>query len=114
MFDVKGKDRQAGQKLMAKLILAPSFQETFNLFKGPIPARLGMDMSKFDVCAQKSSTDLNATIKAGTLRPSMAHKMSVPDRIVGAMTDVVTAHFNSDLSSEAAVKQFADSVAAAR
>jgi len=114
MFDIKGKDRQAGQKLMAKLILAPSFQETFNLYKGSIPARLGMDMSKFDVCAQRSSSDLTKTIKAGTLRPSMAHKMSVPDRIVGAMTDMVTAHFNSDMSSADATKQFADAVAASR
>ena len=112
MFDVKSKEHQAGQKLMAKLILAPSFQKTFNLYKGSIPARLGIDMSTFDICAQRSSRDLTMAINAGTLRPSMAHKMSVPDRIVGAMTDVVTAHFNSDMSSKAAVKQFADSVAA--
>ena len=114
MFDVSGSDRQAGQKLMAKLILAPSFQETFNLFKGSIPARLGMDMAKFDACAQRSSADLTATIDAGTLRPSMAHKMSVPDSVVGAMTDVITAHFNSDMSSQAAADQFADAVASAR
>jgi len=114
MFDISGADRQDGQKLMAKLILAPSFQETFNLYKGSIPARLGMDMSKFDICAQRSATDLTATIESETLRPSMAHKMSVPDRIVGAMTDVITAHFNSDMSSATAVQQFADAVAASR
>jgi len=114
MFDVKGKDALAGQRLMAKLIVAPKFQETFNLYKGSIPARLGMDMSKFDMCAQRSSSDLVATIKAGTLRPSMAHKMAVPDRVVGAITDVVTAHFNSDLSSRAAATRLADSVAAAK
>jgi len=114
MFDISGADRQDGQKLMAKLILAPSFQETFNLYKGSIPARLGMDMSKFDICAQRSATDLTATIESETLRPSMTHKMSVPDRIVGAMTDVITAHFNSDMSSATAVQQFADAVAASR
>jgi len=114
MFDVKGQDAIDGQRLMARLIIAPKFQETFNLFKGSIPARLGMDMSKFDPCAQRSASDLEATIKAGTLRPSMAHKMAVPDRVVGAITDVVTDHFNSDLSSKAAANRLAESVAAAK
>jgi glucose/mannose transport system substrate-binding protein len=113
MFDVKGDDKVAGQKTLAKLILAEPFQKTFNMYKGSIPARLGMDLSDFDSCAQKSSKDLEAAIAADTLEPSMAHEMAVPRSVRGAIMDVVTAHFNSDMSAEDATKQLADAVAQA-
>lgn len=114
MFDVKGDENLKGQRLLAKLILGENFQKTFNLYKGSIPARLGVDMSAFDMCAKKSNADLEATIKAGTLHPSMAHEMAVPRTFRGAIMDVVTAHFNSDMSSAEAVKRLADAVTTAR
>ena len=114
MFDVKGEQKLTGQRLLAKLILAENFQKTFNLLKGSIPARLGVDMSEFDACAKKSSEDLQATIKAGTLHPSMAHEMAVPRTFRGAIMDSVTAHFNSDMSSKDAANRLADSIAASR
>jgi glucose/mannose transport system substrate-binding protein len=113
-FDVSGDDKVEGQKTLARLILAEPFQRTFNQLKGSIPARLGMDLSDFDPCAQKSSADLGAAIAAGTLEPSMAHEMAVSRSVRGAIMDVVTAHFNSDMSVEDAVTQLVNAVAAAQ
>ncbi len=114
MFTVKGADKVKGQKLLAKLILGEKFQETFNLFKGSIPARIGVPRNKFDSCATRSMDDLAAAMKKGTLVLSMAHGMALPGQLSGAITDVVTAHFNSKMSSADAVKKLAAAVALAK
>lgn len=112
MFDVKGDDKKAGQDLLAKLIVGPNFQKVFNLNKGSIPARTDVDMADFDSCALTSAADMSATSAAGTLMPSYAHGMALRGAQSGAITDVVTAHFNSDMSSQDAVKMLTQAVAA--
>jgi glucose/mannose transport system substrate-binding protein len=104
MFEVEGEDRIAGQKVLASLIMSEDFQETFNLAKGSIPARIGVPRDQFDICAIRSMDDVAAANEAGTLVPSMAHEMAVPRSIRGEFLDVVTEHFNSDMSSADAVK----------
>ncbi|WP_406870025.1 ABC transporter substrate-binding protein [Thioclava sp. 'Guangxiensis'] len=111
MFKVDGEDKQDGQKLLAELIVGPSFQETFNLNKGSIPVRTDVSLDKFDDCAKKSAADMKADGEAGSLLPSMAHGMALHGAQSGAILDVVTAHFNSDMSSDDAVKMLADAVA---
>ncbi|WEX10729.1 ABC transporter substrate-binding protein [Chelativorans sp. AA-79] len=103
MFKVSGDDRIEGQEVLAGLIMSPGFQETFNLAKGSIPARIDVSLDKFDDCAKKSHEDLTAAVKADSLVPSMAHEMAVPRSIRGEFLDVVTEHFNSDMSSQEAV-----------
>lgn len=114
MFNVRGDDKQAGQMLLAKLIVGEKFQETFNTYKGSIPARLGVPKDKFDACALKSMDDLNATIASGTLMPSMAHEMATSGAVRGAVLDVVTQHFNSTMTSADAAKKLADAVKLAK
>lgn len=111
MFDVDGDDKRAGQELLAKLIVAPKFQEVFNLNKGSIPARTDVALDKFDICAKISAEDMGASSANGSLLPSYAHGMALRGAQAGAITDVVTAHFNSDMSSGDAVQQLADAVA---
>jgi len=111
MFTVEGEDKIAGQDLLAKLIMGPNFQEVFNLNKGSIPARTDVALDDFDMCAQKSSEDMTASADSGALLPSYAHGMALRGAQAGAITDVVTAHFNSDMSSEDAVKMLTDAVA---
>lgn len=103
MFNVSGDDRIEGQQVLASLIMSPEFQETFNLAKGSIPARIDVSLDAFDMCAQRSHDDLTAAIEADTLVPSMAHEMAVSRSIRGEFLDVVTEHFNSDMSSQEAV-----------
>ena len=108
-FNVEGEDKQQGQKLLAKLIMGPDFQKTFNLNKGSIPAR-----TEFDDCAKQSNQDMSADAEDGSLLPSYAHGMALRGAQAGAITDVVTNFFNSDMSSEDAVQQLADAVAASQ
>ncbi|MGJ5082512.1 ABC transporter substrate-binding protein [Bradyrhizobium sp. HKCCYLS3013] len=114
MFKVNGVDKLEGQKVLASLIMSEGFQETFSLNKGSIPARLGVPRDKFDSCAQKSMDDLAADTKANTLVPSMAHEMAVSRSVRGEILDVVTNHFNSDMSSQDAVKRLMEAIRRAR
>ena len=111
MFDVDGEDNQAGQALLAKLIVGQSFQKVFNLNKGSIPARVDVALDEFDSCAHLSAEDMAASSEGGSLLPSYAHGMALRGSQSGAITDVVTSHFNSDMSSEEAVKQLAAAIA---
>lgn len=110
MFKVSGADRVEGQKVLASLIMSPGFQETFNLAKGSIPARVDVSLDKFDDCAKKSHDDLTASIAANSLVPSMAHEMAVPRSVRGEFLDVVTEHFNSDMSSQEAVQRLVEAI----
>ena len=111
MFNVDGDDKKAGQELLAKLIVGPNFQKVFNMNKGSIPVRTDVSLEEFDTCAQKSSEDMTAASASGALLPSYAHGMALRGAQAGAITDVVTAHFNSDMSSDEAVQMLADAVA---
>lgn len=111
MFEVSGADREEGQQLLAELIVGPSFQETFNLNKGSIPVRTDVSLEGFDACAQRSSDEMAQAQDNTALLPSYSQGMALRGPQAGAITDTVTAHFNSDMSSEDAVQMLADSVA---
>ncbi|HSD33970.1 MAG TPA: ABC transporter substrate-binding protein [Alphaproteobacteria bacterium] len=114
MFKVKGPDQVAGQALLAKLILGEKFQETFNLYKGSIPARIGVKRDKFDFCALKSMDDLKTASAAGTLVGSVAHEILQAGAVRGAFLDVVTEFFNSDMPVDEAVETLAEEMIAAK
>jgi glucose/mannose transport system substrate-binding protein len=111
MFTVSGDDNIAGQQLLAELIVGENFQKVFNLNKGSIPVRSDLALDDFDSCAILSANEMTATSEAGSLLPSYAHGMALRGAQAGAITDVVTAHFNSDMSSEEAVQMLVDAVA---
>nr|WP_321459023.1 ABC transporter substrate-binding protein [uncultured Cohaesibacter sp.] len=114
MFNVSGDDKKEGQNLLAELILGKEFQETFNLYKGSVPARMDVPMEKFDACAIKSMDDMAAAAKGDTLVGSMAHEIAQAGAVRGAFLDVVTAHFNSDMSSEEATKKLIEAISLAK
>jgi glucose/mannose transport system substrate-binding protein len=96
MFKVKNEANQKAQQDLASAIMAPAFQEVFNLNKGSIPVRLGMKMDKFDDCAKLSNKDFVDTAKGGGLVPSVAHGMAIPSAVEGAIKDVVSQFWNTD------------------
>ncbi len=114
MFKINNPENVKAQKAMARLILRPEFQKVFNVNKGSIPVRMGMDPKLFDLPAQLSMKDFAASAKSGDLVPSMAHEMAVMPAIRGAIMDVVTNYINSDMSSEDAAAQLASAVEAAK
>ncbi|MHA1548419.1 MAG: ABC transporter substrate-binding protein, partial [Alphaproteobacteria bacterium] len=109
-FSVKGEEKIEGQKLLASLMMGQNFQKVFNLFKGSIPARLDVGLDEFDMCAKGSASDLNYAAMTGGLLPSFAHGMALRLAQKGAMQDVVTEHFNSDMSSSEAAERLADTI----
>ncbi|TPN82589.1 carbohydrate ABC transporter substrate-binding protein [Mesorhizobium sp. CU2] len=113
-FKQKDQDYIDGQKLLATLILSPDFQTVFNQAKGSIPARLDIDLSKgFNPCQQLSQKDLQASIKEGTLVRSMAHNMTVPQKVRGAIMDAITEFVATpDMSAEDGAKAMADAAEA--
>jgi glucose/mannose transport system substrate-binding protein len=96
MFQLKGWEAQKAQGYLAYLLMGKDFQEKFNLRKGSIPARLNMNMDKFDECAKASGRDFVSTAKAGTLVPSVAHGMAVSSATQASMRSAVTEFWNND------------------
>ena len=113
-FKQKDQDYIDGQKLLASLILSTDFQTVFNQAKGSIPARLDVDLSKgFNPCQQLSQKDLQASIKEGTLVRSMAHNMTVPQKLRGAIMDSITEFVATpDMSPEDGANAMADAAEA--
>ena len=108
MFKLKNTANLQAQKDMAAAIMAPEFQEVFNLNKGSIPVRLNSDMAKFDDCAKLSSKDFVATAKNNGLVPSVAHGMAVSSAAEGAIKDVVSQFWNTDtMTAEQAMDRLA-------
>ena len=110
MFAVDGSDKTDGQLLLAELIVGKNFQKVFNMNKGSIPARVDVALDDFDPCAHTSAQDMATSNAGGSLLPSYAHGMALRGAQAGAITDVVTAHFNSDMSSADAVEMLATAV----
>jgi len=109
MFQVE-QSRHDAQMKMASAILSPEFQIAFNTVKGSVPARTDISDEAFDACGKKAMADLKEASANDTLIGSMAHGHASPAAVKNAFYDVITAHFNGDMSSKEAVKQLAASV----
>ena len=114
MFEVKDPAAKTAQKAMARLILSPDFQVAFNVNKGSIPVRSGISETPFDAVAVASMKDFEATAAYGGLLPSMAHEMAVSPAVRGAMFDVITNFYNSDMSAADAAQKLAAAVREAK
>lgn len=118
MFKLSRKNDTPGNNAarddLAKIALEPQFQSVFNQNKGSIPVIKGLDMGRFDRCAQASATDFALAEQAGTLAPSMAFNMSTSQAVQGAVFDVVSNFMsNKDADPAKAGKQMLASIKAA-
>jgi glucose/mannose transport system substrate-binding protein len=113
MFKV-GDESKKAQLAMASAIENPVFQSAFNVVKGSVPARTDVPNTDFDDCGKKGMADLAEANTNGSLFGSMAHGHSAPAAVKNAMYDVITRHFNGDLSTDDAPAELAAAVAAAQ
>jgi len=113
MFD-QGGAVSSQQAALASAILSPSFQSAFNVVKGSVPARTDVSDADFDACGKKGMKELEAAAAAQNLIGSMAHGHAAPAAVKNAVYDVVTAHFNGEYDSEAAVAELVDAVSIAK
>lgn len=109
MFNVS-EDQRPAQMALARAAMSSDFQKTFNLAKGSIPARTDVPMDDFDACAQQSAQDRDAAEASDTLFGSLAHGHGQPPAIQAAYFDVITQHFNSDMSSTEAAAALVNAV----
>jgi glucose/mannose transport system substrate-binding protein len=106
-------DRQAAQNALASDTMDPVFQSAFNVVKGSAPARTDVPDTAFDACGKKAIADLKEANQKGTLMGSMAHGHANRAAVKNAMYDVITRHFNGQLQTDQAVKEFAAAVKSA-
>ncbi|MEM1078649.1 MAG: ABC transporter substrate-binding protein [Pseudomonadota bacterium] len=109
-FTQPDDDAASAQATLASAIMDPQVQVAFNQAKGAIPARVDADMSALDACAQATATAFAETDAAGTAVPTFAGTHAAQASVVGAVTDVVTEFFNTDMSPDDAVEQLAEAV----
>lgn len=113
MFDI-GEDHKDSQLLMASAIMDPAFQSAFNVVKGSVPARTDVSSEAFDDCGKKGMKDLAEANKQGTLLGSLAHGYGAPAAVKSAIYDVVTQHFNGELTSQEAVDELVPTIEAVK
>jgi glucose/mannose transport system substrate-binding protein len=110
LFKVNSPAKIKAQKDFASTLLSPPVQQAFNLAKGSIPVRLGLDLDGFDPCAKLSGAAFEAAARANTLVPSVS--MALPPPIEDAMRDAVSAYWHDDrVTAQATMQRL---VAAAR
>jgi glucose/mannose transport system substrate-binding protein len=95
-------DNSKAQLTLARTLMDKQTQETFNIAKGSVPARMDVDMSKFDECSKRTHAEFNAAAKANTLVPF--HGMEKPAGRYGAMNDVAIEFFTkTDMTAQQGV-----------
>jgi glucose/mannose transport system substrate-binding protein len=103
LFKVNSPAKTRAQQDFAADLLAPGVQEEFNLVKGSIPVRQGVDLTKFDRCAKQSAAAFEAASRGGTLVPSIS--MTLPPAVEDAMREAVSAYWHDDRITARATMQ---------
>lgn len=93
------------QKLLAAVTTAPATQIAFNSRKGSIPVRTDVDASQLDICAQQGL----AIMKDKTRQVGNGEIFMTPDQN-GAMADIITAYWNSNIPVEKVQRDIADAL----
>ena len=114
MFEQPNEDAKKAQAILANAIMDKDVQTKFNIAKGSIPAVIGAPTEGLDSCAQKSMADMASASKANTAVPTVAYSHAANAAVTGAITDVITKHFNSDQSSSDAVTELVKAIAAVK
>jgi glucose/mannose transport system substrate-binding protein len=106
-------DFQAGQRLLAKIVMSKDFGPMYSQITGSIPVRTDTDLSApgFSDGQRESAQAMAASVKAGRVLLSLAHNMAQPNQITAAMIDVLTEYIHDNrISAEAGQKRLAEAV----
>ncbi|WP_348944750.1 extracellular solute-binding protein [Chitinibacter sp. FCG-7] len=109
MFKLSEPKAITAQRDFVSLLMSQEGQEVFNLFKGNIPARTDVNLSRYDDYAKQSARDFTGAASKGVLVPSWAHNMAVQDEVRMAWFDIIEAFWrNANMSPQDAAKRFVD------
>jgi glucose/mannose transport system substrate-binding protein len=110
-------DLQAGQQLLAKLMMQKDVQEKYSQTTGSIPVRTDVDLSgpAWSDGQRDAAAGLIEAFKSKRVLLSLAHNMAQPNQISSAMIDVITEYIHNDkVAPEQAVTRLAQAVDNAR
>ncbi len=93
------------QQLLAKVVSQPGLQVTFSKLKGSIPVRTDVNAAELDVCARKGIE----IMKDRGRQAGVTEVYLTPDQN-GAMQDVLTAYWNTNMPVEKAQKSIANAL----
>jgi glucose/mannose transport system substrate-binding protein len=109
----KEPDLQAGQKLMAELVMDPAIQTMYSQITGSIPVRTDVDLSAagWSDGQRTVARSLKEAVAANQAVLSLAHNMAQQNGLTAAMIDVITEYVkNRSVTPEQAVARLADAV----
>lgn len=113
----KEADLQAGQTLMAQLVMDPAIQTMYSQITGSIPVRTDVDLSGegWSDGQRRTAAALKDAIANNQAVLSLAHNMAQENGMTAAMIDVITEYVkNKTIKPEQAATRLADAVEGAR
>jgi glucose/mannose transport system substrate-binding protein len=113
----KQPDLQAGQRLMAELVMSPDVQRLYSQTTGSVPVRTDMDIAGpgWSPEQQEMAAALKQAMAADQVVLSLAHNMAQPNQMTAAMIDVITEFVHSkEITPQQGAQRLADAVDAAR
>jgi len=93
------------QRMMARVVADPAVQLAFNRLKGSIPVRPDVDLKRLDACARKGMA-----IVQDRARPLGVMEIYLTPDQNGALQDVLTAYWNTDMPVERAQASIASAL----
>jgi len=113
----KEADLQAGQTLMAQLVMDPAIQTMYSQITGSIPVRTDVDLSGdgWSDGQRRTAAALKDAIASNQAVLSLAHNMAQENGLTAAMIDVITEFVkNKTIKPEQAATRLAEAVESAR
>lgn len=113
----KEPDLQAGQTLMAQLVMDPAIQTMYSQITGSIPVRTDVDLSGegWSEGQRTTAKALKDAIASNQAVLSMAHNMAQENGMTAAMIDVITEYVkNKSIKPDQAATRLAEAVEGAR
>ncbi|HEY7843193.1 MAG TPA: ABC transporter substrate-binding protein [Bradyrhizobium sp.] len=110
-------DLQAGQTLMAQLVMDPAIQTMYSQITGSIPVRTDVDLSGagWSDGQRRTASALKDAVANNQAVLSVAHNMAQENGLTAAMIDVITEYVkNKTITPEQAVTRLAEAVEGAR
>src|SRR5262245_46288916 len=113
----KEPDLQAGQKLMAELVMDPAIQTMYSQITGSIPVRTDVDLSGagWSDGQRRTAAALKEAVAANQAVLSLAHNMAQENGMTAAIIDVLTEYVkNKTIMPDQAVARLSSAVEGAR
>jgi len=113
----KEADLQAGQTLMAQLVMDPAIQTMYSQITGSIPVRTDVDLSGegWSDGQRRTAAALKDAVASNQAVLSVAHNMAQQNGLTAAMIDVITEYVkNKTIKPEEAVTRLAEAVEGSR